>query len=103
MDTFFLAGIPYSQLLDDLRALVRYEIAHPPTAPAATAPPQPAALLTIAQAAARLDVCPQTIHEWKRTGKLSYHKLGNRTYIKEPDLMAALQHHQRTVKKPSHR
>ena len=45
-----------------------------------------------------LGVTVQTVHEWKRRGLLKYHKLGSRSYLKQADVLAALQGHQRTVK-----
>nr|WP_262898910.1 helix-turn-helix domain-containing protein [Hymenobacter piscis] len=55
-------------------------------------------LLTVSEAAKMLNVCPQTVHDWKRRGVLPYHKMGGRTYLKRADLLNALQSHQRTVK-----
>lgn len=63
MEPFFLSPVPYAHLLEDVRAIIRYETTQrpAPTAPvgAAGAPD----LLTVQQAAELLDVCPQIIHE----------------------------------------
>lgn len=88
----------YSQLLQDVRAAVRYELQnHQPAA----APPAALAdeLLSVREAAELLGVTVQTIHDWKRRGLLKYHKLGSRSYLKRADVLAALQGHQRTTKK----
>lgn len=88
----------YAQLLEDVRAVVRHELAHhvPPPASGATTPAEE--LLSIREAAALLGVTVQTVHEWKRRGLLMYHKLGSRTYLKRADMLAALQEQQRTAK-----
>lgn len=98
MAELIFSGITYPQLLDDIRAMLRHEIAQQPaTAPATAEPDQ---LLTIVQAASLLDVCRQTIHEWKRRGLLPFHKLGKRTYFKKLDLLESLSRHERTRKGP---
>ena len=80
-----------------MRAIVRHETTQRP-APAATEADDTADLLTVPQAAELLDVCPQTIHEWKRRGLLTYHKMGRRTYLKRAEVLAALKSEKRTVK-----
>lgn len=97
MQTIITQGVAYQQLLDDLRALVRHELAQ---AQPSAAPAGPAAdeLLTVQQAAALLDVSVATVHEWKRTGKLAYQKLGGRTYLKRSDLLSAGTREQRSSK-----
>lgn len=88
-------GVEYQQLLDDLRAIVRHEVAQaPPTATVAAADE----LLTIPAAAQLLDVCVATIHEYKRRGLLAYQKVGRRVYIKRSDVLAAGSRVQRTAK-----
>ncbi|MBG8552575.1 helix-turn-helix domain-containing protein [Hymenobacter guriensis] len=96
MPTILTSGVDYAQFFDDLRAVIRYEVSqqHPVTAPAQA----PEELLTIRQAAQLLDVCPQTLHEWKRKGLLPYQKLGGRTYLKKADVLAAPKCQQRTPK-----
>ena len=98
----FLAGVPYPDFLADLRALLRHEITLLFTATAAPSTSAAAddELLTIDQAAQLLDVCRQTIHEWKRRGLLPYHKMGKRTYFKKSDLLGSLHRHERTRKGP---
>jgi len=96
MQTIITQGIAYQQLLDDLRALVRHELASQPVA--APAGPVADELLTVQQAAALLDVSVATIHEHKRTGKLPYQKLGGRTYLKRSDLLSAGSHEHRSTK-----
>ena len=92
-------GVAYSQLLDDLRAIIRHEVsvagAAVPAPAAADAGPE---LLTVREAADFLNVCLQTVHDWKRRGMLPYHKIGGRTYLKRTDVLGALQAYQRTVK-----
>jgi excisionase family DNA binding protein len=97
MKQLILNGVEYSQLLDDVRAVVRHEMREslPPAAPPAEAE---AELLTIKEAAQLLDVCVATIHEYKRTGVLPFHKLRGRTYLKRTDVVSSLRSHQRTPK-----
>ena len=98
MEPFFLTPVPYAQLLEDVRAIIRHEHTQR-AAPAATAEAGDTPdLLTVQQAAELLDVCPQTIHEWKRRGLLTYHKMGRRTYLKRAEVVAALQSERRTAK-----
>ena len=88
----------YTRFLEDVRALVRYELANAPAAPAGPPTPPNDELLSIREAATLLGVTVQTVHSWKQKGMLKYHKLGSRSYIKRADVQAALQGHQRTVK-----
>jgi excisionase family DNA binding protein len=99
MPTLITAGIDYPQFFDDLRAVIRHELQnHTPAAPAGP-PTAPAdELLSIREAAELLGVTVQTVHEWKRRGLLKYHKLGNRSYLKRAEVLAALTGQQRTVK-----
>ena len=98
MQAVIPVGIAYTQFLDDVRAVVRHELANTPAAPAGP-PTAPAdELLSIREAAALLGVTVQTVHEWKRRGLLKYHKLGSRSYLFRAHVLAALQGHQRTVK-----
>ena len=101
MAELIFSGITYPQLLDDIRALLRYEIAQQP--PALQASADPDQLLTIVEAASLLDVCRQTIHEWKRRGLLTFHKMGKRSYLKKHEVLASLACHARTRKGPSTR
>jgi excisionase family DNA binding protein len=97
MQTILTSGVTYSQLLDDLRAIIRNEVSNAPTStrPTEAAGPE---LLTVREAAEFLNVCPQTVHDWKRRGMLLYHKIGGRTYLKRTELLGALQSHRRTAK-----
>jgi excisionase family DNA binding protein len=98
MQQLILSGVPYTQLLDDLRLLIRSEVQNTPISVPTPASEQDQ-LLSVREAAQLLDVCPQTIHEWKRRGLLKFHKLSGRTYLKRTDVLAALQGQQRTSKK----
>jgi hypothetical protein len=96
MQQLILSGIPYAQLLDDLRDLVRREVRDStPAPPPVTPEPE---LLTIREAAALLDVYVATIHEYKRNGLVPYQKLSGRSYVLRADLLSALQGHRRTRK-----
>ena len=98
MQAIILTGDTYAQLIEDVRAVVRHELHHhAPTAPVGNTPPADE-LLSIREAATLLGVTVQTVHEHKRMGRLPYHKLGSRSYIKRGDIMAALQGHQRSEK-----
>ncbi|MGI4872274.1 MAG: helix-turn-helix domain-containing protein [Janthinobacterium lividum] len=98
MEAIITQGITYAQLLEDLRALIRFELAQATPVAGVAAGPAADELLTVPQAAALLDVCVATIHEHKRTGKLPYTKLGGRTYLKRSDLLSAGTQEQRTQK-----
>jgi DNA-directed RNA polymerase specialized sigma24 family protein len=98
MDTVIIQGFTREQLLEDVRALIRFELSQ--AKPTAEEVSQAAGddLLTIKQAAELLDVCVATVHEYKRRGILSYQKLAGRTYIKRSAVLAAGTQHQRSVK-----
>jgi excisionase family DNA binding protein len=98
MQTIITQGVGYQQLLDDMRALIRHEMAQ--AQPIASLMQQPAAdeLLTVQQAAELLNVCVATVHEWKRRGVLVYRKIGGRAYLNRSDVLAAGTQQQRTVK-----
>ncbi len=99
MQAVILTGDTYTQLIEDVRAVVRHELHHHAPAAPTTASAGPAdELLSIREAATMLGVTVQTVHEWKRRGLLKYHKLGSRSYLKRADVIAALQGHQRTTK-----
>jgi excisionase family DNA binding protein len=91
-------GVTYTQLLEDVRAVVRYELQQTAALPAQPGTPPADELLTVREAAELLDVTVQTVHDWKRRGLLKYHKLASRSYLKRADVLAALQGHQRTTK-----
>ena len=97
MEPVLLTPVPYAQLLEDLRAIFRHETNQRP-APASPSDTPATDLLTVQEAAEMLDVCPQTVHEWKRRGLLTYHKMGRRTYLKRAEVLAALTAEKRTVK-----
>lgn len=98
MEQLIFTAVAYSQLLEDVRTIVRHETAARRSAAETPTIPPTDELLTVRQAAALLDVCPQTIHEWKRAGRLSFHKLARRTYLKRAEVLAALTAHTRTAK-----
>jgi excisionase family DNA binding protein len=98
MQAVILTGDTYTQLLEDVRAVVRHELQNAPAAPTAGAGPAADELLTIREAAALLDVTVQTVHEWKRRGLLHFHKLGSRSYLKRGEMLSALTAQRRTTK-----
>ncbi|GAA4503164.1 hypothetical protein GCM10023172_27560 [Hymenobacter ginsengisoli] len=97
MQAIITQGVEYQQLLEDLRALIRFELTQAQPIAGATQPPADE-LLTIEQAAALLDVCVATVHEHKRRGLLPYTKIGGRAYVKRSDVLAAGTREQRTQK-----
>jgi excisionase family DNA binding protein len=96
MQTVITSGVAYTQLLEDMRALIRHELNQ--TQPLSSSVHEPEEVLTVKQAATLLDVCVATVHDWKRQGLLPYHKMGGRTYLKKSDVVTALQRQQRTSK-----
>lgn len=98
MQTIITQGIAYQQLLDDLRALIRHEVAQTQQAAGTTQQAAADELLTVQQAAELLDVCVATVHEWKRRGVLAFRKIGGRAYLNRADVLAAGTQQQRTVK-----
>ncbi|UOR06221.1 helix-turn-helix domain-containing protein [Hymenobacter aerilatus] len=97
MQTILTSGVTYSQLLDDLRAIIRHEVSSSgPAVPTdiATGPE----LLTVREAAALLDICQQTVHDFARRGLITKHRLGGRVYLKRSELLASLQRQHRTAK-----
>ncbi|WP_187455270.1 helix-turn-helix domain-containing protein [Hymenobacter sp. BT491] len=99
MPTLITAGIDYPQFFDDLRAVIRHELqAYTPAGPASQPTSPPDELLSIREAAEMLGVTVQTVHQHKRLGRLRYHKLGSRSYLKRSEVLAALTPQQRTVK-----
>lgn len=103
MQTIITQGVAYQQLLDDMRAMIRHEMAQ--AQPSASAAQQQPAdeLLTVQQAAELLDVCVATVHEWKRRGVLAFRKIGGRTYLNRADVLAAGSREQRTAKPSRHK
>jgi excisionase family DNA binding protein len=98
MQNIITQGVPYQQLLDDLRALIRHEMAQAQPAAGSTQQPAVDELLTVQQAAELLDVCVATVHEWKRRGVLAFRKIGGRAYLNRSEVLAAGTQQQRTVK-----
>jgi excisionase family DNA binding protein len=87
----------YQRLLNDMRALVRYELAQAaPTAP----PAGPAAddLLTVQQAADLLSVSKATVFEWLRRGIMGKVKIGGRSYLQKSQILSAGISERRTSK-----
>jgi excisionase family DNA binding protein len=97
MEAIIPVGVAYAQLLEDVRAVVRHELQHTPPAPTGASPTVDE-LLSIREAAELLGVTVQTVHEWKRIGRLRYHKMGSRSYLKRAEVLASLTPQQRTVK-----
>lgn len=89
MTLITMQGVEYRQLLDDMRALIRHEMAQASAVAPAAGAPAAEELLTVQAAAALLNVCVATVHEWKRRGLLAYTKLGGRAYLKRADVLAA--------------
>jgi excisionase family DNA binding protein len=98
MQQVILSGVLYTQLLDDLRALVRGEVQNTLCTSSKPVAEPAEQLLTVREASVLLSICPQTVHEYKRKGILPFHKLSGRTYLKRSDVLAALQGYQRTTK-----
>ena len=98
MQSIIPVGVAYPQWLEDLRAVIRHELHNVAPAAPATGTPPADKLLSIREAAEMLGVTVQTIHEHKRLGRLAYHKLGSRSYIKRSDIISALQGYQRSEK-----
>lgn len=98
MDTVIIQSFTREQLLEDVRAIIRFELSQARPAIAENIQAAGDDLLTIKQAAELLDVCVATVHEHKRRGLLVYQKVGGRAYIKRSDVLAAGTQHQRTVK-----
>jgi hypothetical protein len=96
MTVIITQGIPYQQLLDDVRALVRYEMSQ--NRPELLAAPVSEELLSIKAAAEMLKVSVATIHEYKRRGLLPYIKLAGRAFIRRSDVLAAGTLHKRSQK-----
>ena len=105
METIITQGVSYQQLLDDVRALIRHEITQAGSAMPVGGAPAAEELLTVQGAAALLNVCVATVHEWKRRGLLAYTKLGGRAYLKRADVLAAGTAQLRTQKpaRPKHK
>jgi excisionase family DNA binding protein len=96
--TIITAGITPAELLEQVRAILRYELQQAGVS-ATVAVPETSDLLTVQQAAELLDVGVHTIHCWKKAGRLPYLKMGSRTYFKRAALLGSLQNEQRSVKK----
>ena len=88
----------YARLIEDVRAVIRYELNNAPVAFAGPPTAPTDELLSIREAAEMLGVTVQTVHEWKRVGRLCFYKLASRSYLKRADVLAALTPQQRTVK-----
>ncbi|WP_324675099.1 helix-turn-helix domain-containing protein [Hymenobacter sp. GOD-10R] len=95
--TIITAGITPAELLEQFRAVVRFELQQVGIAMPTNAV-ETEELLTVKQAAALLNVTVHSIHEWKRIGKLPYSKMGSRTYFKRSELLSSLQSQQRSLK-----
>ncbi|QNE40902.1 helix-turn-helix domain-containing protein [Hymenobacter sp. NBH84] len=95
-ETIITARLTPAELVELLRPMIRFELGQLLTSVPAAAEAEE--LLTVRAAATLLNVCPQTVHDWKRRGVLPYHKMGGRTYLKRADLLNALQAHQRSEK-----
>lgn len=67
-------------------------------APPKSQPESSDELLTVRQAADLLHVCPQTVHDFKKRGLLTFQKIGRRTLLRRTDVLAALTAHTRTEK-----
>jgi excisionase family DNA binding protein len=97
MQQVILNGIEAGALLEQMRAIFRYELGQfaPTIVTSDAAAPE---LLTVREAAELLDICPQTVHDMARRGLLVKHRLGGRVYLKRSELLASLQSEQRTTK-----
>ncbi|QIX62286.1 helix-turn-helix domain-containing protein [Hymenobacter sp. BT18] len=90
------AGISADELIEQFRAIVRFELQQAGIGPAPAAPAEADELLTVEQAAALFDVGVHTIHDWKRQGKLPFKKMGSRTYFRRGEVLASMQTQQRS-------
>jgi hypothetical protein len=99
MQAVILTGDTYTQLLEDIRAVIRHELPHTGATPQAAPADTGRTPRTAKQIAEKFDVCVATVWEWCRQGKFGSHKMGGRTYFFEDEVLAALNTQQRTHKK----
>ena len=98
MQQVIFSGVPYSQVLEDIGTVLRREIQNLLSShikPEAESPDQ---LLTVREVSELLSITVQTVHLYKKQGILPYYKIAGRTYLKRPEVVAALQSYQRTIK-----
>lgn len=81
----------FGQLIENVRAVVQYELGQRPTAPATPEAAETEKLLTPQQTAVLLGICRQTVFDYAKRGLLVAHRLGGRTYFKQGEVLAALQ------------
>ncbi|OON66247.1 helix-turn-helix transcriptional regulator [Hymenobacter sp. CRA2] len=93
MQQLIISGATYPQFLDDVRAIVRHELAQ--REPQADSPQADAEssddLLTVKEVAKLTKSCEQTVHYRATKGYFKRYKLGGRTVFKRSEVLAALQ------------
>lgn len=89
MQQVILSGVLYTQLLDDLRTLVRGEMQNTLSTPVKTKAEPTEELLTVREVSDLLSITVQTVHEYKRQGILPFYKISGRTYLKRSEVVAA--------------
>lgn len=81
----------FGQLIENVRAVVQYELSQKQNAPALPEAAENERLLTAQQTADLLGICRQTVFDYAKRGLLAAHRLGGRTYFKHGEVLAALQ------------
>jgi hypothetical protein len=81
----------FGQLIENVRAVVQYELSQRQNTPATPEAAETEKLLTAQQTAVLLGICRQTVFDYAKRGLLIAHRLGGRTYFKQGEVLAALQ------------
>jgi excisionase family DNA binding protein len=86
MATLITSGIDYARFFDDLRVVVRQEVAQAISSSAKTAPEDENGNIELA--AKVLDLAKPTIYALVSKGQLPHSKRGNRLYFNRTELLA---------------